>query len=158
MNLQDSPPGLHVRQFHFQPQLDPPTSYQCRRKMIEIHSCHHDADARTPFAFQTVKHRQEIAIQTPLLTIFKDRVRIIDENYGGRVFLGSLKNTMDSLIEILGPGNERAVDQEEPRNRCAKARPIVVLPEPGGPYSKTPRFGRRLSSELNASSLRGRTI
>ena len=66
---------------------------------VHIHGSHHDAHPLRAGALQTVEHRQQIAIESMLVFIFEDHVRIVDENHGRRVPLGLLEHVGYLAIE-----------------------------------------------------------
>src|SRR5262249_31661544 len=100
--------------------------------MSYIHGRHHNADASGTLTFQAVDHREEITVQPALFAIFENGVCIIDKNNRWSVIFCCLKNLVDFVIELVGPGNEGAVNQEKlafeamgqrpPHRRLARSR------------------------------------
>ena len=64
---------------------------------------------------------------------------------------------MDTAIEVARARNEGAVDQKELASKAMRER-TTDGGFPGGPYSNTPRLGRKPSSAVNESFVSGRTI
>ena len=81
--------------------------------MPQVHGRHHDAHPGRTLAFESVKHRQQVAIEPALLAVFKDGIGIVDKDHRRGIILRGLKNPMDALIEIVRARDERAINQEE---------------------------------------------
>src|SRR5207244_2457043 len=87
--------------------------YKSWWQVPQVHCRHHDAHACGTFTFEAVEHRQEVAVESALLTIFKNCVGIVDEDDRRRIVLRCLKNPMDTRIEIVRARDERAINQKE---------------------------------------------
>ena len=152
MNLEQSPSCVAVRQLHLEPQFHSAASDQRGRQVAQIHRGHHDADSRAPLAFEAVDHRQQITIEAALLTVFENRVRIVDKDDRWRVVLGSLEDLMNSLIEVLAACDEGTVDQKELASETMGERaPNRRLSCPGRAIQKHTALG--LQSQLRAQGV-----
>ncbi len=69
---------------------------------------------------------------------------------GKQAFLGGFEYLVEATVKLSVPAmNVPSMRKNFPRR--ASARPMVVLPVPGGPYRRTPCFERRPSSFVRAS-------
>src|SRR2546423_1560812 len=74
-------------------------------------------------ALESVEHREEIPIESRLLTALEDDVAVVDEDDRRRVLLCRLEDPMNTMMEVRRPADDRAVDEEELALQAMRERP-----------------------------------